>query len=346
MHSRQPAYSFVLPAYNECPNLESLAERLVLVGEELGDDFEIVWVNDGSTDGSTDVLNRLAESDDRIRPIHLARNFGHMAALTAGFDAALARDAVICLDSDCQHPPELIPELVARWKQGADIVQAIRLPSPDEGFVKRITSRLFYRVMNVLGDVNLPEGAADFRLLDRQVVEALKSFPERARFIRGLVFWLGFTRDELPYDAPPRMAGHTKYSLIKMMRFALVAVTSFSNRPLRLAFLLGAIVMASAGLYAVYILWCYLTGADLERGWTSTLMVLLILGGVQLFSLGIASEYLARIYTEIKQRPLYVVRKPRPARTRATGTSKHPTSRRLRAFVFRSVPRSVRQDSV
>ena len=306
-----PEFSFVLPAFNEAANLPPLAARLCHAGEQLGGSFEIVWVNDGSTDDTEGVLAELSARDARIRPLHLARNFGHMAALTAGLEAARAYGAVICLDSDGQHPPELIPELVRRWRDGADIVQTVRLESAGAGPVKRATSRLFYALLNRLAEMDLPEGAADFRLMDRQVVDALNELPERVRFVRALVYWVGFRRDLLPFEAPPRMAGTTKYSFWKMARLALSGITSFSTRPLRIAFFLGVLVTCGALIYGAYVLWCYARGIPLVPGWTSLLLVVLGLSGMQLVTLGIASEYLARLYTEQKQRPVYVVRKPR-----------------------------------
>jgi dolichol-phosphate mannosyltransferase len=306
-----PTFSFVLPAFNEEGTLEEMARRIVSVGEKLGEPFEIVWVNDGSTDGTAQTLDRLADRDHRIKAVHLSRNFGHMAALTAGLDCSQASGAVICLDSDGQHPPELIPTLVQEWKDGADIVQAIRDASPHEGPLKRITSSLFYRIFRILTDVSVPEGGADFRLLDRQVVDALHDLPERVRFVRGLVHWLGFEKREVHYKAQSRLSGGTKYGALAMVRLALGGITSLSDRPLRIAFLCGLLVTLCAALYATYVLWCVATGVPLVRGWTSTLLVVLVLGGVQLLALGIASEYLARIYFETKHRPLYFIRKKR-----------------------------------
>jgi dolichol-phosphate mannosyltransferase len=312
MPEQTPVYSFVLPAFNEAMNLEAMASRLVRAGEELVAAFEIVWVDDGSTDGTGARLDALAAQDARIRALHFSRNFGHMAALTAGLEAARASGAVVCLDSDGQHPPELIPELVAQWRAGTDIVQTVRRQSAGESTFKRVSSRTYYAMLNALADLEVPEGAADFRLMDRQVVDALNNLPEHVRFVRGLVHWVGFNVTLVPYDAPARMGGETKYSLLKMCALALSGITSSSVRPLRLSFLLGAMVTGAAALYAVYILWCYVAGIPLVPGWTSMLLVVLTLSGVQLLTLGIASEYLARLYIEQKRRPVYILRKPRP----------------------------------
>lgn len=318
----RPVLSFVLPAYNEAGNLEKLARRLVQAGEELERAFEIVWVNDGSTDETESVLETMAARDGRIRPIHLSRNFGHMAALTAGLESARATGAVVCLDSDGQHPPELIPEMVARWEGGGDIIQTVRILSEDATVFKRATSGLFYRIFKGLGGVDIPEGAADFRLLDRQAVDALNSLPERVRFVRGLVFWVGFKVETLPYEASARLAGESKYSTTSMLRLALSGITSFTSRPLRLAFPCGAAVTFCAACYGLYVLYCRLVGIPLVPGWTSTLLSILFLGGIQLMMLGVASEYLASLYTEAKNRPLYLVRR-RDGRARRAEDDRH-----------------------
>ncbi len=309
--SEIPVFSFVLPACNEAANVGVLSARLVAVGEKLGKPFEVLWVDDGSTDGTDAALDALAEGDARIRVIHLSRNFGHMAALTAGLEAAEASGAVVCLDADGQHPPELIPELVARWEDGADIVQTIRLHTAHETPAKRATSRGFYRVMNLLADIDVPEGAADFRLMDRQVVDALNGLPEHVRFLRGLVHWVGYTRAYVEFEAPERLAGETKYSLFKMVRFAFNGITSFSVRPLRLSFLMALLVLAAAAVYAAFIIVCLIAGKAIAPGWTSMILLTMMLGGAQLFAIGIASEYLARMFTEQKRRPVYLVRKRR-----------------------------------
>lgn len=312
MTVQAPLYSFVLPTFDEVDNVAAMAERLVVVGESLGEPFELLWIDDGSTDGTDAALDALAQADPRHRVYHFSRNFGHMAALTAGLELAQGTGAVICLDSDGQHPPELLPAMVQAWRDGSDIVQATRTRTADASLFKRVASRVFYRVLNLLADLDLPEGASDFRLMDRQVVDALNSLPERVRFVRGLVYWAGYRRKELPYDAPARMAGRTKYGTFRMIRFALSAITSFSYRPLRLAFLAGVLVTLAAAIYGGWVMWCALTGVTLVKGWTSTLLVVLGLSGVQLLTLGIASEYLARLFFEQKQRPVYLLRKPRP----------------------------------
>lgn len=306
-----PVFSFVVPAFDEEQNVDTLTERLLRVGERLGKPFEIVWVDDGSADGTGPKLDGLAARDRRVRVLHLTRNFGHMAALTAGLEAAAGTGAVVCLDADGQHPPELIAAMVARWEAGADIVQSVRVHTAGETAVKRRTSRGFYRLMNALADIDLPEGSSEFRLMDRQVVDALNSLPEHDRFLRGLVHWIGFRRDYLCFEAPRRLAGETKYGFFKMVHLAGKGITSFSVRPLRISFLLASLVLAVAAVYAAYVLVCWFGGKPIAPGWTSLILLILLLGGAQLLVIGIASEYLARIFIEQKRRPVYLVRKKR-----------------------------------
>jgi len=308
----RPELSFVLPAFNEAENVAAMTAMLRKAGERTGLSWEILWVDDGSTDGTDRALRALCERDPRVRTVRFSRNFGHMAALTAGMENARAVGAVVTLDADGQHPPAMIPRMVRLWQEGADVVQTVRTATAGEGSLKRITSRGFYAVLNYLSDLDLAEGAADFRLLDRQVVDALVALPERVRFVRGLVQWIGFRRVLLPYKAKARMAGRTKYSLGKMVQLSLNGITSFSIRPLRLSFFLGLAVLALATVYGAYVIVAHAIGVDLVKGWSSLLMSVLVLGGIQLVMLGILSEYLGRIYLEIKNRPLYVERRPRP----------------------------------
>lgn len=311
METTLPLISIVLPAFNEAGNVGPMTERIAAAMGSLGRSYEIVWVNDGSVDGTAEALDHLAANDTRVRVLHFSRNFGHMAALCAGLEAARATGAVISMDADGQHPPELIPDLIARWEAGADIVQTLREPSTHEGFMKQQTSRGFYRVLSLLADIDLPVGAADFRLMDRQAVDALNNLPERVRFVRGLVQWVGFRCAYLPYASEPRMSGETKYSLVKMMAFALSGLTSFSVRPLRLSFFMALGVITLAGFYSAFVLYAYWAGLALTPGWASILLMMMLLGGAQLLAIGIASEYLARSYMEQKQRPVYLIRKPR-----------------------------------
>lgn len=315
MESTLPTLSVVLPACNEADNVRPLTEALREVLDGLETPWEVIWVNDGSADGTAEAIDALAAADPRVRALHFSRNFGHMAALCAGLEAARATGAVVTMDADGQHPPALIPDLVSRWKAGADIVQTLREPSSQEGLFKRQTSVAFYRVLGWLADIDLPAGAADFRLMDRQAADALNSLPERVRFVRGLVHWVGFTCECVSYASAPRQHGETKYSFFKMMAFALSGLTSFSVRPLRLSFLMALIVIALAACYSAFVLWAWWAGLALTPGWASIILVMMLLGGAQLFAIGIASEYLARSYMEQKQRPIYILRKPRPRET-------------------------------
>jgi dolichol-phosphate mannosyltransferase len=313
-------FSFIVPAYNEESAVSLLAERLVAVGEKLAEPFEILFVNDGSTDNTASVLDRMAQADARIRVIHFSRNFGHMAALTAGIDRACADGAVICLDADGQHPPEMIPDMIERWRDGDDIVQALRKSTRGEGLVKRATSDAFYAVMNWLSDTELKPGAADFRLLDAEVVSAIRQLPERERFVRGLVSWVGFRTGYLEFTAPARTGGATKYTLFKMIALAASGITSFSVRPLRLSLLLAFILVVFACAYGVFALFAYAAGMPISAGWTSLILVVILLSSVQLACVGILSEYMARVMTEVKQRPIYLIRSNSPSGRRPRDT--------------------------
>lgn len=290
--------SIVIPCYNEAANLDELHAQLDRVAAQVDGETEFVFVDDGSRDTTLDRLKTLAHQDPRVCVIGLSRNFGHQAALSAGMDYATG-DAVVVMDADLQHPPELILDFLAKWRQGYELVYAYR-----EG----VKPRLGYRIINALMKVRIPPEAADFRLMDRRLVEAFKRMPERARFIRGMISWLGFRQIGLAYRQRERFAGQRAYTLKQTARMAFNAVLAFSNLPLRIASVLGTAILLLAFLYGVYILVAWATGRHLEPGWTALMMTVLILGGVQLVSLGLIAEYIGRIFEEVKQRPLYVVR--------------------------------------
>ncbi|MBI2301969.1 MAG: glycosyltransferase family 2 protein [Armatimonadetes bacterium] len=298
--------SLVVPAFNEEQALPLLHERLTAVMAGLGEDYEIVVVDDGSRDGTRDVLARLAGADSHLRYLVLSRNFGHQLALTAGLDHARG-DAVISLDADLQHPPELIPELVRRWREGHEIVYTQRTDTAGAGWFKRLSSRWFYALINRASAVHVPENAADFRLLDRRVVDDLRRFPERARFLRGMIAWLGYRQAVVPFEAPVRAAGEAKYNVRKMLLFAIDAITSFSSLPLRLASAMGFFFSLVGVVYVMVVVYWYFY-AQVVPGWSTTVCLILIVGGLQLTCLGVMGEYLARIYEEVKGRPLYLVR--------------------------------------
>lgn len=299
-------FSVVAPVFNEVDSLSELHRRVRAVMESLDAPWELVLIDDGSTDGTTDRLRHLAAADHRVRPVIFARNFGHQLAVTAGLDYARGEAAII-IDADLQDPPEVIPDLVAKWRQDYQVVYAVRRQRRGESWFKRTTASLFYRLIYRITDVDIPLDTGDFRLIDRQVIDALNSMRERHRFLRGMASWVGFRQIGVPYDRDPRFAGETKYTLGKMVRFALNAVTSFSYFPLQLATYIGFLCAAFSALAIPVVIVLRLMGNQAFFGQASTLIAVLFLGGVQLISLGILGEYIGRLYDEAKGRPLYVV---------------------------------------
>lgn len=299
----------VSPVYNEVEGIAHFVGAVRAVMERLPYAYRLVLVNDGATDGTDRELDRLqAEDPAHLTVVHLSRNFGHQAALTAGMDLADG-DAMICLDCDMQHPPALIPELVARWEQGYDIVQAARREIAEVSWFKRATARGFYALLNLLSPTRIEPMASDFRLLSRPVVEVFRrDLRERDRFIRGLVSWVGFRYCCIEFDAPPRFAGQTNYSLGKMLRFARTGVISFSKLPLKFAALLGLVVSGLSLAYGLFAVFAYFFLArSVMPGWASIVLVTTFLGGCQLLFLGLIGEYIATIFDEIKARPVYIV---------------------------------------
>jgi len=300
-------FSIIAPIYNELDNLGELTRRVREVMLPLRDTWELLLVDDGSTDGSTDRIRELAKKDKHIRPVIFSRNFGHQVAITAGWDYARG-DAIIIIDADLQDPPEIIPELIAKWKAGFEVVYAVRTEREGDSWFKRTTAALFYRVIYRITDVKIPVDTGDFRLMDRKVVDVLKNMPERHRFPRGMSSWVGFRQVGIPYKRAARFAGVTKYPFKKMLKLALNAITGFSYFPLQLATYFG---FGSAGLAIIAIpvvIIMRLVGKGAFLGQATTLLAVLFLGGVQLVSLGVLGEYLGRIYDEVKGRPLYIVR--------------------------------------
>jgi len=299
--------SIVIPVYNEVESIPILFDHLKKALAGLPFNFEILFVDDGSTDGTYLAINDLRQRDRRVKAISFSRNFGHQAALTAGLQYATG-DAVVTMDGDLQHPPSLIPLLVEKWREGFEIVYTTRESTADESFLKKITSRLFYRIMNAFSDTEIQTYAADFRLLDRSVVNNLNKLEERDRFLRGLIGWMGYSSIGIPYTADARVAGTSKYTTKKMFKFALDGILSFSAAPLHLVTYLGLLVSFFSFLYGLYSLYAYFFTTRTIPGWTSLLVTVLFLGGVQLICIGILGEYLIRIYNEAKGRPLYIVR--------------------------------------
>ncbi len=304
--SERPELSVVIPAFNEQDNVEPMAERLVAALEGVVDGLEVLFVDDGSSDATWERVAALARRDPRVRGIRFARNFGHQAAVTAGVDAARGT-AVVIIDADLQDPPEVIPELVARWREGYEVVYAQREDREGETAFKKATAAAFYRILRAITNVDIPVDTGDFRLMGPDALAAFRALPERNRFIRGLVSWVGFPQAAVRYQRHARHAGETKYPLRKMVRFAIDGITSFSFLPLRLATWTGFGVSLLAFLYILVVIALKILGINWP-GYTSLMAAILFLGGVQLIMIGILGEYLGRVFDEVKRRPLYLVR--------------------------------------
>jgi len=304
---KAPSVSIIVPCLNEEATLNETHTRLTSVLSRNPDGYEILYIDDGSSDNTAQLLAKIQESDTHVRVLGFARNFGHQIAVTAGIDHANG-DGVILIDADLQDPPELIPEMVELWRQGYDVVYGQREEREGETVFKRLTAKLFYKCINCLSEIPIPLDTGDFRLMDRRVVDVLRHMPESDRFIRGMVSWVGFRQTPIRYKRQARVAGETKYPLTKMVRFALDGMTSFSRVPLKLAGILGLLSCSLAMLGIVYSLVIRLLTDNWEPGWTTLMLVVLFLGGAQLMCLGIIGEYVGRTFMEGKRRPLYVVR--------------------------------------
>lgn len=298
--------SIVVPVYNEGDNIEHFAVAVEAEMTNLAYDWELIFVDDGSKDNSLGIIERLQEQNKHIKVLALSRNCGHQMALTCGLDHAQG-DAVISMDGDMQHPPALIPELLRIWEEGYEIVQTIRLDTQGVSWLKKKTSELYYKLINNLSSVNIRPGGSDFRLLDRQAVEALRKYREHDRFLRGMVTLLGFKMAEVPFVAPPRFAGKSKYSFSKMAKLAVDGIVGYSVVPLRAAFVAGIILALFSFLLFLHVLYAYVCD-EAVSGWTTIMVCLSLFGGTQLIMLGVMGEYLGRIYTEVKNRPLYLLK--------------------------------------
>jgi glycosyltransferase involved in cell wall biosynthesis len=299
-----PTYLLVIPVHDEQDSLRELYRRLDEVFPHLDGDVEVLFVDDGSTDMSYPLMLELHHRDPRFKVVHLARNFGHQLAITAGIELARG-DAVVVMDGDLQHPPELLPELAARWREGYDVVYGVMTERP-EGWVKRITARVYYRLLRKLTTIEIPAAAGDFRLADRRVIDAFRAMPERNRFVRGMFAWLGHRQIAVPYAVPERFAGSSKYTLRRMIRLATDGLVSFSTAPLRLALDLGFVVSAVAFLFGIATLITKLAGAFLVPGWLTIVLVTSFIGGIQLIVIGVVGEHVGRIYDEAKARLHYL----------------------------------------
>ena len=300
-------YSVIAPVYNEIEGLREFYQVLRGVMEDLGEPWELLLVDDGSTDGTRDLILTLAEEEERIIPLIFTRNFGHQIAVTAGMDHARG-DAIIIIDADLQDPPQVIPELIEKWKEGYEVVYAVRREREGETWFKRASASAFYRLINRITDINIPLDTGDFRLLDREVLQVLNGMRERERFLRGMSTWVGFNQIGVPYDRKSRFAGKSKYPIKKMLKLALNAVTGFSTLPLQLAEYCGMTILGGWLLYTIM----WIVFAVLEKpflnGQALTVFILLLLGGLVLLFMGIIGEYISRIYDEAKGRPLYILR--------------------------------------
>ena len=297
--------SIVVPVYNEEENIAHFVQSVTAVMEQLPYTYEMLFIDDGSRDRSREILLELGTRDPRVQSIFLARNSGHQLALTCGIDHADG-DAVITMDGDLQHPPELLPVLLAKWEEGYDIVQTVRLTTEGASLFKRLTSKYYYRLLNALSDVEIQEGGSDFRLMDRKAVLALRRYREHARFIRGIVGAMGFRRTTVEFVAHERFAGQSKFSLHKMISFALDGILAYSVQPLRVAFYAGVLSALLAVLLFLHVLFETLSGATVP-GWSTIVVCSLFFGGMQMMLLGICGEYIARILQEVKNRPLYLI---------------------------------------
>lgn len=301
-----PVFTIIAPIYNELDNLPILYDRIKEVLDNSGQSWELILVDDGSTDGSTNLIREFANNDGRIRPVIFARNFGHQIAVTAGLDYSRGQ-AVVIIDADLQDPPEVILQLIEKWQEGYEVVYAVRSDREGETFFKKVTASVFYRLIFRITDVKIPLDTGDFRLMDRKVVSVMNSMREHHRFLRGMSAWVGFKQIGVTYKRAARLAGETKYPIKKMMKLALTAITGFSYVPLQIATYMG-FISAGISLIAIpVVILMRILGSQQFIGQATTLIAVLFLGGVQLISLGILGEYIGRIYDEVKGRPLYIV---------------------------------------
>ena len=299
-------FSIIVPVFNEESVIDEFSKRILAVMDSLGKPFEVIFVDDGSTDATFQKACERASKSRAIKAIRLSRNFGHQIAITAGIDAA-SGEAVVVMDGDLQHPPELIPEMAGKWAEGFHVVNTARMETEGIPLKKKIFSKVFYRLINIDSEVPIYPDAADFRLMDRAAVEAFRQLREQDRFVRGLTSWIGFKQTSVPFNAPERHSGKSKYTLRKMLKFAVNGITSFTTLPLKAVGVFGLIVAAASFVYAAFALYEKIVLGITVEGWTSLLVGILFLGGVQLVSIGVLGAYIARIFTQVKNRPLYFV---------------------------------------
>lgn len=321
-----PNISVVVPAYNEQEVLNAFHERTTSVLKALGGTYEIVYINDGSTDETLRIMHELRDRDPNVTVVDLSRNFGKEIALTAGLDQSQG-EAVIVIDADLQDPPELIPDFVAEWHNGFDIVYAVRTERAGESWLKRATASGFYRLIQSMSRVPIPKDTGDFRLMSRRAVNALGGLREQHRFMKGLFSWIGYPSKPIYYKRDPRFAGETKWNYWKLWNFALEGITSFSIAPLKIATYVGLATASFSFIYAIFIIYKTLIFGDPIRGYPSLMVVILFLGGVQLVFTGVIGEYLGRVFDEVKQRPLYLLNSVHESKVSSTSTSNQPNNR-------------------
>lgn len=302
----QIKYSFVLPIYNEQETLPELRSRMLQLIDQLDGPSEVILVDDGSRDSSPELLHSIRSVDSRFKVIRFARNFGHQVAISAGIDFSQG-EAVIVMDADLQDPPDIVHAMIAKWKDGFQVVYGIREQRKGESLFKRLTAALFYRVLSMLTDIKIPVDVGDFRLIDRRAVEAFKALRESNRYVRGMFTWVGFRQTGVKYQRAERFAGTTKYPLRKMMKFAIDGIVSFSNAPLKLAMTVGLVVAVGSMAFGMWAIFARLLGIYTVSGWTSLMVIICVIGGVQLTVTGLVGQYIGRIYDESKGRPLYIV---------------------------------------
>lgn len=307
MTNEKVDYSIVIPVYNEEEVIEHTYERLKTVMQSADGNYELLFINDGSKDRSVDILLQLSEQDKTIKIVDFSRNFGHQIAITAGMDYA-AGNAIVIIDADLQDPPELILEMIQKWKEGYDVVYAKRTARKGETFFKKQTASAFYRTLRAMTEIDIPIDTGDFRLIDRKVCDQMNNIHEKNRFVRGLVSWVGFKQTAVEYERDERFAGETKYPLKRMLKLSLDGITSFSYKPLKLANYLGASLSVIGFVYMLIVLYQKLFTSTTVTGWSSIIVIQLFFSGIMLMMLGVIGEYIGRIYDEAKNRPLYIVK--------------------------------------
>lgn len=306
MKENKPLLSIIIPVYNEEAIIPLLHQRLGKALTAITEDYEVVWVNDSSTDSTLAQLRQLSSSDARHHYISLSRNFGHQRAITAGIDFCTGKAAVI-MDGDLQDPPELIPALWAKYREGYKVVYAQRRARQGESYFKKVTAKFFYRLLKKTAQIEVPVDTGDFRLIDRVIIDHLRKMPEQHKFLRGQIAWIGFKQTAVPYDREERQSGKTNFSTFKMIRFALDGITAFSNYPLRLVTMAGFVVSFVSFLIILYALYSKFVLHQVLTGWTSLIISTMFIGGVQLIAIGVLGQYISRINSDVRKRPLYIV---------------------------------------